>query len=362
MKIRKLVLAALAVGVAVYAVEAARTLRPFVRVSPRGIEGCRRVEVPGQPALIGAEDFEFDHATGTLWIPAADRRGSGSFRPHEAAVFRWRPDSEPLPTRVPVEGFASPLRLHGLGLYAPPGAQAGGPSAERRLFLVQHGDSGESVEIFRDDGGTLRHVRSVRDPLIVSPNDVAAAGPESFYVTNDHGRPPRLGHVLEDFAFLSNASVVYWDGAAARTVRAGLRYANGVTVSPDGRFVVVAETTASRLSVFARQPDGGLQPAGRADLDTSPDNLSVDEQGDFWLAAHPSNLAFLRHAKDGSRPAPSQVLRFRLTAEGTPTAIQTVLLDDGRTFSGSSVAAVHGARWLVVGGVFDRGVLLCPRR
>ncbi|MFO0579484.1 MAG: SMP-30/gluconolactonase/LRE family protein [Polyangia bacterium] len=361
MKLRRYLLAALAVGATLYAIEAARTLRPFARIGPRGVEGCRRVEVPGQPALIGAEDMQFDHATGTLWIAAADRRGGHSFRPHDAAIFRWRPDSEPQPSRVPVEGFAAPLRLHGLGLYAPPATPGAEARAERRLFLVQHGEAGESVEIFREDGGVLRHVRSVRDPLFISPNDVEPTGPESFYLTNDHGRPPRLGHVLEDFAFLSNASVVYWDGTAARAVRTGLRYANGVTASADGRFLVVAETTASRLSVFWREADGRLRPAGSTALDTSPDNLSLDEQGGFWVAAHPSNLAFLRHAKDGSRPAPSQVVRFRLSQEGVPTAIETVLLDDGRALSGSSVAAVHGARWLVVGGVFDRGVLLCPR-
>lgn len=351
MKIRKLVLAVAALGVVAYSVEVVRVLRPFVAVTPHGTTSCQRIEADG---LLGAEDLEFDHASGTLWIAAADRRGDPSFRPHDAAVFRFRPDSEPRPVRVPTTGLSAPLRLHGLGLYAP----TAGP---RRLFLVNHGDSGESVEIFEEDAGSLRHVRSVHDPLFISLNDVAALGPESFYATNDHGRPPRWGHLFEDFTFRSNASVVYFDGSAARTVQGGLRYANGIYADPDGRHVLVAETTAGRLSVFSRQGDGGLVRVARADLGTAPDNLARDEHGDYWLAAHPSNLRFLRHAKDPRNVAPSQVLRFRLAPDGTPTAIETVLLDDGRAFSGSSVAAAHGDRWLVVGGVFDRGILLCRR-
>jgi arylesterase/paraoxonase len=356
MKLRRLAFGLLMLGAAVYTVEALLTLRPLRSVVPRGGESCKRIEVDG---LIGAEDMEFDHATATLWIAAADRRGAPSFRPHPGAFFRWRPDSEPAPLKVQLTGLTGPLRPHGMGLHKQ-------PSGELRIFAVQHGETGESVEIFRaeqepEGGGlreVLRHVRSVRDPAFISINDVAATGPESFYVTNDHGRPPRWGHVLEDFALLSRASLVYFDGSAARTVESGLRYANGVSVDPDGRYVLVAETTARRLSVFARTPDGGLQGASRTALDTAPDNLARDEHGRYFIGAHPSTFQFLRHARAPGRSSASQALRFRLGPDGAPTELTTVWIDDGKAFSGSSVAAVHG-RFMIVGGVFDRGVLVC---
>lgn len=352
MKPRKILLGLALVGLAAYLIEAERALRPFRSITPQGGESCRRVEVEG---LVGAEDLEFDHPSATLWIAAANRRGSSSFRPSDSAFFRWRPDTEPAPLRVPTTGFDGPLRLHGMSLHRQ-------PSGELRVFAIQHGDDGEGVEIFRaekeGDRDVLRHVRSVRAPSFISLNDVAATGPESFYVTNDHGSPAGRGHKIEDFGMLSRASLVYFDGSAARTVQSGLRYANGVTVDPAGRYVIVAEATARRMSVFTRAADGGVTLASRTSLDTSPDNLSLDENGTYYVGAHPSTFQFLRHAKDAARPSASHALRFRLGADGALSGTETVWLDDGKAFSGSSVAAVRG-RFLIVGGVFDRGILVC---
>jgi arylesterase/paraoxonase len=350
MKARHLVLIAVVVGIVAYGVKAKRALEPFKRVTSRGGQSCRLVEVPG---LIGAEDMQFDHETSTLWIAAADRRGDPSFRPHDGAVFRWKLDTDPAPVRVPVEGFPTPLRLHGMGLLVL-------PSGERRLFLVQHGDGKESVEIFRLDGAVLRHVRSVIDKSFISLNDVAPVGAESFYATNDHGRPPRFGHVLEDFGFLSNASLVYFDGSSGRFVASRLRYANGVTVDRGGRYIVVAETSEHRVDVFERLPDFSVRLVSRTEVDTSPDNLAQDETGAYLIGAHPSSMQFLRHAKDSRRHSASEVLSLRLNPDGTPAPIQTVWLDDGSLFSGSSVAAAHGSYW-VVGAVFASGILMCRK-
>jgi len=350
MKAKSLLLGALLLGVLAYVVAAANSLRPFVQMTSSGGESCLTMKTSG---LVGVEDMEFDHATGTLYLAAADRRGDPAFRPHDSAVFRFHPDKDALPVRLKALGLTAPLRLHGMGLLTL-------PSGERRLFFVQHGDAGESVDIFRLDeaGNVLRHVRTVRDPAFVSLNDVAPVGPESFYASNDHGRPPRLGHLLEDFAFLSNSSVVYFDGTAGRKVATGLRYANGVLADPGGRYLVVAETTASRLTVFERQSDGGLKQVGRTEVDTSPDNLTQDENGDYLIGAHPSLLQFLRHAHDLRRRSASQALRFRLGPDGKPGTPKSFWTDDGRIFSGSSVAAAHGSYWLI-GGVFQEGVLLC---
>lgn len=350
MKVRHFVLTAIAIVAIVYGVMAERALAPFKKVTSRGGDSCRLVEAPG---LVGAEDMQFDHETSTLWIAAADRRGDPSFRPHDGALFRWKLDADPAPVRVPVAGFAPPLRLHGMGLLIM-------PNGERRLFLVQHGVGQESIEIFRIDGAVARHVRSVIDKTFISINDVAPVGPESFYVTNDHGRPPRFGHLLEDFGFLSNSSLVFFDGSAGRFVASGLRYANGVTVDRDGRHVLVAQTTAHYVDVFERLPDNGVRLVSHTAVDTSPDNLAQDETGGYLIGAHPSTLQFLRHAKDGTRRSASEALSFRLNADATPTPIQTVWLDDGARFSGASVAAAHGNYWLV-GAVFQPGILLCRK-
>jgi hypothetical protein len=355
MKIRRLLGWLLLAGLVVYGSIAMRELRPFVQTKSMGTESCRLVQAEG---LVGAEDMEFDHQTGTLYIAAAGRRSGTSFRPDPGAFFRWHPDDEAAPTKLPVQGVPQALRPHGLSLYIH-------PSGERRLFAVHHGISGEEVLIFRLEGEpakpVLTLIRSVTTPLFVSLNDVAGAGLESFYVSNDHGHRSGLGHVYEDFTMRAQASVVYFDGTSARTVAGDLRYANGVQLSTDRKHLLVAETMGYRIKAFARDERGDLQLRSQTLLDTTPDNFSQDANGDYLIGAHPSPYLFLRHAASANNRAPSEVLRVRLSSDGTLSPATTILSDSGQLFSASSVAVTHG-RHLLIGGVFDRGVLDCPAR
>lgn len=361
MKAKRLLTGALVLGLFAYGAVALKALRPFLRVQPQGGQGCRLLEAPG---LVGAEDMEFDHASGTLWIVAADRRVDRTHRPRDGAVFRFRPGIDAAPQRVPVLGLPGDLRPHGMGLWRTPNGPSGAPG-ELRLFTVQHGPAAESVELFAvetspSDAASpqLRHLRSVTSPSFISVNDVAPVGPDSFYATNDHGRRPGLGFLFEDFLFLSNASVVFFDGSNAKRVHGGLRYANGIWADRGGRFVLVAETLADRIRVLARQPDGSLTQVAQHDIGTAPDNFAQDEQGGYWLGAHPAAIQFLRHSGNAAVPSASQALRFSLTESGDIQQLRTAWLDDGRALSASSVVASHGSTW-VVGAVFAPGILAC---
>ena len=355
MTIRRVVPLLFVIALLAYLVVAVSSLRPLVRTPALATEGCHLVSADG---LIGAEDMEFDHQTGTLYIAAANRRSTGTFRPDPGAIFRWHPDDEAAPTKLPLQGMGEALRPHGIGFFIH-------PSGERRLFAVHHSPRGESVAIFRLDQEPGRQwltlVRTVQAPHFVSINDVAASGLESFYVTNDHSRKPPWGHVLEDFAMLSTGSLVYFDGTSARAVASGLRYANGVQLSANQKQVLVAETTGYRIKIFARQDNGDLTQLGVTNLQTTPDNFSIDDHGDVLIGAHPSPFRFLRHAKSAASHAPSEVVQIKLSAEGAVLSNKTVLSEPGELFSASSVAVAHGSH-LVIGGVFDRGVLHCPRR
>lgn len=356
MNIKKGIAAALVLGLLVYGGVAITALRPFVRIHPQGTQGCRLVEAPG---LLGAEDMEYDAAEATLWIVGANRRLIPNHRPRQGQVFRYQPDRDAAPQPVPVVGLPTDFRPHGMGLWR--------DAAGLRLFTVQHGDTVESVEIFAIEPQAqdpslrqLRHLRSVTSPSFISLNDVAPVGPESFYVSNDHGGRPPLAFLLEDFLFLSRASVAYFDGTQGRIVASGLRYSNGITADRGGRLLLVAETLGERITVFGRRPDGSLDKLSALAVGTAVDNFAQDESGAYWVAAHPVALQFLQHARDAQVPSASQVLRFVVTPEGKISELGTRLLDDGKAMSASSVAVAFG-RHLIVGPVFQPGILLCPR-
>jgi arylesterase/paraoxonase len=191
--------------------------------------------------------------------------------------------------------------------------------------------------------------------------DVVAVGPEAFYATNDAGTVNgTAGRGAETFLQLPWASVVFFDGTKASVVATGLKYANGITTSADRRTVFVSESTGRRLFSFARdEASGALTELAHQTLESALDNFSVDDSGALWLGAHPKLLAFLGHARDAKNTSPSEVLRVTWNASAKTFDVTQVLLDDGTTLSGSSVAVPLGAGRFLVGSVFEPHLLDC---
>lgn len=99
-----------------------------------------------------------------------------------------------------LDGFENPFVTHGIDVISDPER----PDGEAvYIFAINHmPDKGfygrprdilapkshSVVEIFYHvvGSGKARHIRSVWDPLITTPNDVLALSPTSFFVTNDH--------------------------------------------------------------------------------------------------------------------------------------------------------------------------------
>ncbi len=292
-----------------------------------------------------SEDITMDPATGIAFISAADRRGGG-----QGAIYGYDlTSSHPLPRNL-TAGLQIDFHPHGISFHRDPSGAS--------LFVVNHRRDGEFVEIFDWRNGELTLRDSITDPLITRPNDVAATGPRSFYVTIDHGSSSRLGMAAEEYLQLARAYVAYFDGNSARIVAAGFAFANGVNLSPDGSRVYVAASVSRTISVFDRnQADGTLKLAYVIDANTGVDNIEVDQEGNLWVGAHPRLLTFSRYAKDPSRTAPSQVLKVTFFT-GNHFQMEDVYVNDGDQLSASSVAAVYDKR-LLIGSVFDSRFLVC---
>lgn len=262
------------------------------------------------------------------------------------------------------------LQPHGIDLWRQEGAE--------RLFVVNHpggsalpsnaGQTGHgavhTVEVFDvAEDGSLTHTETVRHELFTSPNDVAAAGPSSFYVSNDHGYAGGWLRSIEDFAPLYAGTVVFVDErGAAKVVHEGTRYANGIAVSHDGGTLYLAETTEAKLTSFTRDPaTNELTRAAVHDAGTGVDNIDVAPDGSLLIGAHPKLLGFLSHAKDPpTRRAPSEIIRL-VPREGGGFTQKTLYLSEGDPLSASSVAATNG-EVIVVGAVFDPRLLVFRMR
>lgn len=299
------------------------------------------------PGIIGAEDAVIDHETGLAFISSHDRRNRDSF----GAIWVMPLDNAKAAKPLEIIGYDAPLfSPHGIDLWV-------GEDGVRRLFVVEHADWSQSrIVIFRLEEEKLVFERAITDTLIKRPNDVAAAGVDSFYTTNDLGAP--YGARAEFFEVLfrqAKGNLVYYDGANTRIAAAKIAYANGVALSNDGTQLYLAATVDQSVRFYQRDlQNGELTLKDELVLRTGVDNIDVDPDGILWVAAHPKLLTFSKHAKDESVRAPSQIIRI----DPGQKTLSEAYLSTGDPLSGAAIGA-HANGRLIIGGVFDPRVLAC---
>ena len=342
-------LAGLAVLVLILGVWLLRTLwiGGFWRdLTPRFAGSCRGVE--GVP---GPEDITIHPRTGIAYVSSSDRlawQAGGS--PHGAIYGYDLRAAAPAPVNLTPEADPE-FAPHGISLLL--GADGG----RDRLFVVNHARGRQTIEEFEVGPERLSHLRTLADPLLFSPNDVVALGPDLLYVTNDHGFGEGFARTLEEWLRLPVSDVVVFDGRGFRVAARGIRLANGIAASADGTSVYVNSSVGRETRAYARDAvTGSLALRERIFLDTAPDNVEVDARGDLWIGAHPNLFAFVAY-RSGRRPnAPSQVVRA--SHRDGRWSVEEVFLDPGERLSASSVAARSGDR-LLIGGIFEPRFLDC---
>ncbi len=332
-------------GYVVWLLNAAGELRTL---TPHFDGSCAAV-----PGVVGAEDLTIHPRTGVAYVSSCDWRSVRAGKPATCAIFAYDLSS-PSPRLVNLTPDAGPdFRPHGISLYvAPDGATT--------LFVINHARGHHTIEVYDVASAGLTRRLTLADPLLVSPNDVVAVSPTTLYVTNDHHYPTGAMRTVEDYLRRPWANVLLWDGGRFREVARGIRVANGINVSPDGRTIYVVATIGGTLRVYDRDATSGdLSFRYDIPLASGGDNVEVDADGGLWIGAHPKLLTLVSYM-DGRRPeAPSQVLHVVPREHGGD--VHEVYLDGGTQLSAATVAAVRGKR-LLIGPLADSKLLDCTMR
>ncbi len=309
----------------------------------------------------GPEDIALDPATGLAYV-ACDARALALQKRPRGAIYACdlnaaEPTFEDLTSALDAP---SPFHPLGVALWTGEGA--------KKLFVVNYpSEEASAVEIFDVKAGRLAHEATIRDGggLMHHPNDVAPVDGRRFYVSNYVGSTSCFGQLLETVFERPQSYVLYYDGNAFRKVADGLRYVNGLALSPSGQTLYATATLAGELYRYDRADDGSLALRETIDLGTGGDNLTMDTVGDLWIGCQPNPRRFALYALRKQYPwlfflpkhSPSQVLRLYLDEVGRYDGHEEIYRDDGRNLSASSVAVHHGHR-LLVGSVFEH-LLLC---
>lgn len=346
--------------------------------------------------LAGIEDITIDHQAKAAYLSVFPRRQEkadkkntrGGIYSFDLEALDWA-RNRPVRAKHLTEGLAAGLdfRPHGISLHRD-------GRGRRTLFAVSHPlreprgvfeqEMLHVVEVFDlGRGDTLTHRETIKSEedggtawgaRLCAPNDVAALDHDRFLVTNMFASCSRLGQPLEGFVGLAGpgwANVLYYESGLFTPVADGLRYANGIAVvrDEDGAGTVFVAAAGDRalleydLAAMLRGP-GVAEPLDETFVGSALDNIEVDPKtGTLYIGAHPSRMAFARHAFfPGTYPtAPSEVVRFPTVEGKAGPRISGVeryfYADDGAQLSASSVAAVDGDDMLV-GSVFA-GMAVC---
>lgn len=302
-------------------------------------------------SIPGPEDIVMDYNSGIAYISSDDRRAFVRGQNINGAIFSYNTKTKVLNKMK--SDFPFEFHPHGIDLIKI-------TKDKLLLYVVNHRTNGHYIEKFLVNENNLKYIQSIEDQnLMFSPNDCAMVSEDIFYVTNDHGNKSTFGKALEEYLQLSNSYVLFYDGEKFNIKARDIKYANGVTLSPDRSKLFVASPVGKCIKAYTIEKDYNLTFLYDIQCNTGVDNITFDKQGMLWAGCHPKLLTFVKHSKSEQAIAPSEIIKISFTDSGYKK--ETEFLDDGKLIQSSTVGVRYNSS-LLIGSVFDNHILDCSSK
>ncbi|KAF4997202.1 hypothetical protein FDECE_12155 [Fusarium decemcellulare] len=341
---------------------------------------CRKI---ADPRMEACEDMWFSESTRQLFLACSDPLARPQWMPNVARLNvsgRSQKDSiVALDVDKPIQGSFEPRTLKTPGFSGTAGdgllnlvGFTGIDSSDSdgvELLVINNqpsvdaegkiGDQANganaTIELFQTGARAteLKHVKTYAETHIATPNRVAAVSRDVFYVTNDHG--PYKHGLRHHLAFLLKAgNAVFCEaGKGCKTVAGGMKFPNGLARDKDG-LIYIPCSLSGTITVYRPLPDNSLEKIDVINTGYSLDNVSIDANGDIWVAAFPAGFDTLTAYNDplNSHPA-ATALRIKKAegkwviekmiedAEGEVLPVATTVVHDvktGRLFFSSVIS------------------------
>ena len=316
----------------------------FKEIRPHYSGKCKKII-----NISGPEDITILN-NGLALISSDDRRATLKGVPVQGHIYSYNLNDKYPELNILTSNINFEFHPHGIAVYE--------KEQSALVLVVNHRTEENTIEVFHLINNKLIYQNTLRDPLLISPNDIVAINDNQFYVTNDHGSSSKLSQLFEDYLQLSRSNVLYFDGIFFNIAVSDLKYANGINLSNDKTKIYIAETTGRRISIYNRKElTNELIFEESIYLKSGVDNIEIDNENNLWIGSHPQVLKFVKHAKDEKYDSPSQVMKI-IVSEEDDHIIKEIYLDGGNELSGSSVAAVY-KNILLIGAVFEDCFLFC---
>ena len=339
------VLLLLAILFLVYDLSTIGTFRSIENSYQGSIE---RYDIPG------AEDFAMSREDGFMIISSDDRAGRRDGKDVVSGLYYMDLHTKEITPLITSREMAIyPHGIHMLRL----------DSTQHRLLVVNHiTESTEgvssldihavhSIEEFILEGKSLRHVKSHKDDLVFSPNDVVGVDETRFYYTNDHGSKTSLGLQLEDLLGFKRSNVGYFDGSKYRIVAEDIAYANGINIDHSKDILFVASPRHVKVIPYNIKEDGSLDKIEEIPCKSGVDNIEMGPDGKLWIGSHPKALLTLPYFAGTRAYSPSEIITIDYRGKGDYD-VKSIYESDGVDMSASTVALPYKDK-IYIGCVMD---------
>ena len=300
----------------------------------------------------GPEDLDIDPETGLVYVSAFDIRPMmAGEKPADGAIYVFDPQSPEGNFQLALEAAPEDFHPHGISFFS-------GGDRGKQLYVVNHSQQGEAVEIFDVlENGRLLHNETIFGDGLVALNDLTVVAPRQFYFTNDDNTANNSVKFLHSILGGRQGNISFYDGSEIRVVNDGMAMANGIKISADGSELYAVDMQKMELYLFNRHVNNSLTLSDTMKFDIPLDNLSLDSDGNIWVAGQGPFFDLIQNLRDASHPSPSQVAKV-IAKDGRLVSYEKVYADSGEQFPSATVALPHGG-YYYLGSVGSEGILRC---
>ncbi|KAF7297570.1 Serum paraoxonase/arylesterase 2 [Mycena kentingensis (nom. inval.)] len=354
-------------------------------IQPTDNSNCKKV-----PELAACEKIVVHESTGLLFLACSSPASRALWVPATMQLNASGPNIDYLATYDPSNGaitrFSLPMTLQTHGMDVVPSETDPGAAY---LYAVNHRKpaniddaptvgADSTIEVFlvprvAPGESTITHLRTVRHPLVFTPNDVVgSADGRSVFFTNDYASKTSSLRRLAPFGF-SPGSIGFCSFPSndaetdCKLVASSVPGVNGITRArtPGNDTFFVSQAPLNLVSVFERQQDNALLKVHEIPTPGGVDNLSVDSEGVVWGAGIPSILALLAHIRNPTLASPSSALAITKNVGagsfyGEKFTVHKVFEDDGTVTPGTTTVAHDAKRGLLfIHGICSPQLTVC---
>lgn len=321
------------------------------QIHEKPIAGCERIS--GTP---GPEDFDVIRDTSTVIVSSHERRNGLK---DIGALFEisFANPKQTLVAKKIETNYPENFRPHGISYAKVKGVDT--------LAVISHTlveENPHTLELFeRSKTGQWKHIKTLSDPSLTSPNDIYMNESGEIFASNDNGTSSPMRKYWDMIIRSARADISYYDGNTFQTLGVPVILGNGIYIRKKGEKELLYRSVFSEKAVriYEVNRDRGkinLKYIDSIQIGAGPDNILEDESGMLWLAGHDSTYKFIRHVMNGKNLAPTRV--FKINPE--TKEVNEVYANEGAEISAGSTGLVYKDK-LLISQVFEDFLLVCPK-